>query len=211
MTSLKFQFTLEQHEFLAGILQKSKPKIPDGKINQFIDEAGCVVDGWMNGQPSPGDTKKSRAALAKVGKLAQQLHCELLNLPEPVRYLLAYEHGGFRNLDRGFDSRAVNDAADRMANAVLDIQLAAGNCHTPGDGQLKKRHEHRLTDDLAALFARMFNRLPSDNPSGSFGKFMVELSENYLPGDRQFVFGRDMLASAVNRAKPWVELPNGAN
>lgn len=195
---VKWELTLEQHEALRALLEKTRPKLREGLLDLYLDNVGRVVDTWLQSKAARPE-RTVAADLDAIGNLADRLQREWMRASSSARYLVAAETSGLRYLDRGFDYRAVHAEESRINDFLVDLRQAAITCHDWQEPPIKKPMERQLLADLVDAYYLHFGRLPSRNAAGAFGQFARRLTEEYLPETERFSFGHELLAGAIER------------
>lgn len=200
--SNRWQITIEQHNQLKQILERSKPRLDDAVIDDFLNETGHVVNTWLQVWPPCWRDSKAddRNAINEFSMHAAALLGAYRKMSKHNRYLIALRAGKFLEDEKGFDYQDVYATAQNIDDLIVDLNIAAATRHDPNEGPVKKLPERDLCKEIARLYSRKFGRAPSANPHGSFGEFIRHLSGNVLPADRQMNIGSDLLRYAANVA-----------
>lgn len=205
---MKWQLTLEQHNDLAKILLRARPRPEKEDVKLFLDNTGRIINCWLSSS-RVGAPKQNSASLDDVAAQANRLVIALGNLDGNSRYALSLEltrmHGLMPECESDF--HLAREALERYEAAVREILEAAVTAHDPYDGDLKKRRQRDLLIQLAREYASKLGCRPSDNRRGAFGLFAQELAKNILPDDEKVSFGHELLKSAVAAVYPIVVDP----
>lgn len=172
------------------------------RAEYFLNMCEREIVSWLKAWPSmPPPGKDAARQLENVRRKALELYEAIKGLDQHTGWMLA--HWLLSHQDNGnFQGVMPNDvwsAREALEFDILRLSRAAGYCHDPHAGPLRRSPDQDLCDRLAHAYTGAFRAIPSANmEDGLFATFCEELA-NDMPEGVTFKVSRTILERSRQR------------
>lgn len=199
MPPTRFSFSSDRKRFLAGLLERIKPRLNPKDISSFLCECEKDIAWCLSAYPTGWNPNKADAELLlKASKSAHELTSALRQLHPSTKFAIAARQ--LAEPDRGIDvPMAKQYFADleaflmRLSDQAIDLKNGPG---TP----MNVRVSEELAACLASNYVVAFESLPSLRHDGIYKQFLNEITSNDLPEQFRMRIGKNQMDLANRRA-----------